>query len=458
MTLRVLDSMLAEPSKTGKVLVLAGGGGSGKSTVYPTLDSDADFVYDTTLSNPAAAGKLFEKIKSSGRTVEVAYVHSDFSKAFTNVIDRYLKPKHGQPPRIVPLNIAATAHIGAQEVLFNLKDIPVTVYDNTGPVGQISEISLDKFDTLRYIQLNKSHDSDEHFNQPRETETGGAGGSATAGEAGRDQGRAGAKARLEEAGRAIVESYRERGLLTDAESHAFLGRNSFAASPSIVVPGKVSGSERDVRGPGAVFLKITGQPAADDGGRSLRPTAEQRLEPRRELASGKKLAHWAGQKGRILSPEAILSSNADTGVGDGEHLPIYDKPSNRMVKVTDRGTFGGQGKDAGAYLRRWELHNKLFGTGVTFEGIVTLPGEQEPRAVISQPSVKGRDATESEQADFLAGKGYRRIASGRWVHPMLGVAVWGTHPGDAIMTEGGVVPINYQIEFATTEEMAEIKN
>ncbi|RYD64104.1 MAG: hypothetical protein EOP84_33035 [Verrucomicrobiaceae bacterium] len=126
--------------------------------------------------------------------------------------------------------------------------------------------------------------------------------------------------------------------------------------------------------------------------------------------------------------------------------------------MTYPGQFGAQEKDVGAYLRRWELHNRAFGTGITFEGIVTLPGEQEPRAVISQPFVKGRDATESEQADFLAGKGYQRISSGHWVHPVLGVTVWGTGIGNAIMTEGGVVPVDYQIEFATTGEIAEIKN
>ncbi len=35
-----------------------------------------------------------------------------------------------------------------------------------------------------------------------------------------------------------------------------------------------------------------------------------------------------------------------------------------------------------------------------FEGFVTLPGETEARAVISQPFVKGRDATPEEIRDF----------------------------------------------------------
>ncbi|RYD64103.1 MAG: hypothetical protein EOP84_33030, partial [Verrucomicrobiaceae bacterium] len=253
----------------------AGGGGSGKSSVAPRFSSNVDFIVDTTLSNKQAARTLFEKIRKSGREFQVLYIHRRFDTAFEHIIRRYLGSKKNGTPRIVPLPVAAAAHIGSQEFVFDNEHIPFKIIDNNGNIDEADKITLDKLSEYRYIQLHETAgesgrlagrdgrqgdpsltggspertgtdrqdhsptgdgtrseetgrtiEADGHFNQSRETETGGAGGSATAGEAGRDQGRAGAKARLEEAGRAIVESYRERGLLTDAESHAFLGRNS----------------------------------------------------------------------------------------------------------------------------------------------------------------------------------------------------------------------------------------
>ncbi|RYD39643.1 MAG: hypothetical protein EOP85_15600, partial [Verrucomicrobiaceae bacterium] len=88
-TMRVLRKMAAEPPVTGKVLILAGGGGSGKSSVSRHFSQDVDFTFDTTLSNKAAAEALISGIRASGRKPSVLYVHRNFATSFEHIIRRY---------------------------------------------------------------------------------------------------------------------------------------------------------------------------------------------------------------------------------------------------------------------------------------------------------------------------------------------------------------------------------
>lgn len=83
-----------------------------------------------------------------------------------------------------------------------------------------------------------------------------------------------------------------------------------------------------------------------------------------------------------------------------------------------------------------------------FEGIVTLPGEHAPRVVTSQSFVEGRDATAAEQAEYLRSKGFVEH-DGRWVHPVLGVAVWDTQtPGNVITRPDGTMQaVDLQVEM-----------
>lgn len=143
-------------------------------------------------------------------------------------------------------------------------------------------------------------------------------------------------------------------------------------------------------------------------------------------------------------------------MADHEHMVTLDDATNRWVKLTQPGHFGFQAQDAGGYLQRWALHNFAFGTGITFEGIVSLPGEAAPRLVISQPFVTGRDAKVEEQIDFLSKSGFKRTRSGRWIHPGHGLAVQTPRSGDALMTAGGIVPLTYQIDLASAAELVEV--
>ncbi|MFN0080788.1 MAG: hypothetical protein ACKVY0_30330 [Prosthecobacter sp.] len=76
------------------------------------------------------------------------------------------------------------------------------------------------------------------------------------------------------------------------------------------------------------------------------------------------------------------------------------------MKLTKPGFVGYYAEDAGAYLERWALANRVFGDDVKIEGVVRLPDEDAPRVVISQPFVQGRDATVAEVSGFLSERGF----------------------------------------------------
>ncbi|RYZ84760.1 MAG: hypothetical protein EOP06_17500 [Proteobacteria bacterium] len=215
--------MLAEPPVTGKVLVpvLAGGGGSGKSTVLNMFSTDADAIFDTTFSYPEYAERLHNQILASGRKMEVLYIHRQFDKAFENIIGRFLKGKATGDPRIVPLPVAASAHAGAQDLILNLKNIPIKVFDNNRSIDEIGEISLGQLTDQSY---DRQHEPGRDESENRSEETEGSprkGDERTGGNRG-DQSRSETQARLEAEGRAILRLHREEGLLTDEEVSAFL--------------------------------------------------------------------------------------------------------------------------------------------------------------------------------------------------------------------------------------------
>jgi len=198
--------------------------------------------------------------------------------------------------------------------------------------------------------------------------------------------------------------------------------------------------------------------AQDLGQGGIRTNAGKRRKHGKEFSGDSGLLAWAQRNGRILESGPIQSVGDEDAPGGGEHKVIYDEDSQRVIKLTKPGLFGAQAEDALAYIERWALHNRAFGDDVAFEGLVTLPGEHAPRAVISQRYAEGRDATTEEQADLLNSKGFHEQADGRWIHPIRGITVWDTiTPGNIIATPDGMRVIDLQVATTPSKELAQVR-
>jgi len=209
----------------------------------------------------------------------------------------------------------------------------------------------------------------------------------------------------------------------------------------------------DYRCPAAIYQAITGQ------SEQRRSTAANVAEQRKHggiILSVAGFVAWADAHGRTLVPSALeLDSGGATG---GEHLVFYDEASQRVVKLTKPGFVGYYAEDAGAYLERWALANRVFGDDVKVEGVVWLPDEDAARVVISQPFIQGRDATADEVSSFLNEHGFVEDR-GRWIHPILGVTVGDTlTEGNAITRDdGSMMPIDWLLEQTNAHDLREIR-
>jgi hypothetical protein len=159
---------------------------------------------------------------------------------------------------------------------------------------------------------------------------------------------------------------------------------------------------------------------------SLRADDRQRRKYGRTRISAASLRSWAEDAGRSLNPKPFVALIGEQNPQGGEHLVVFDPATVRVVKLTKPGFFGAQREDAEAYLERWALHNRAFSDDVAFEGLVTLPGEDMPRAVISQAFAQGHDAAPDEQRDHLIEKGFHEMDDGRWIHPIREIVAWNT--------------------------------
>jgi hypothetical protein len=241
-------------------------------------------------------------------------------------------------------------------------------------------------------------------------------------------------------------------LESGTQSHERNTREENLRNPARILAGLEGRSGEDERRIGE------GLPLGDEPRGSLRADGQKRRKSGREVVSASGILAWAEAQGRVLEASRIDDLADEDSPRGGEHLVIPDPATGRVVKLTKPGLFGAQAEDAGAYLERWALHNIVFSDDVAFEGLVTFAGEDRPRAVISQKFAGGRDATPEEQSEYLKGKGFHEVETGRWVHPVRGVVVWDTiTPGNCIMTAEGVKVIDLQIGLATTEEIEEVR-
>ena len=149
-----------ERDPTGSVVLLAGGGGSGKSTIarqaLSRAISEAELVVDGVMAEYDSTARRIEDILFTERRLLYVYVFVPFPEAVRRVVSR-----SAEIGRIVEKDVLATAHAGAQATFFrvwkeyvNHRLIKLCAYDNSGEKPR--EMSIAEVAAVRYAQ----HDED----------------------------------------------------------------------------------------------------------------------------------------------------------------------------------------------------------------------------------------------------------------------------------------------------------
>jgi hypothetical protein len=226
---QMIDRLLAQEPNGKRVVILAGGAGSGKTTASGIGRGaiPMDFAIDTVMGWDGAMIDLQARVTKSGRNASFIYVYTPFEKALPRVIDRY--SDKNSDSRLVPLAAIVDGHIGAQQNILNASDdFFIGIIDNSGAPGQqrlIDKIKLQKYDYLREqgreeagsTKGNRAHrPNHDRQHQPS------SGGKGTEGARER------ARARLLAQGREILKQYQREGKLTQREVDAFLQEGEFA--------------------------------------------------------------------------------------------------------------------------------------------------------------------------------------------------------------------------------------
>lgn len=188
---------------------------------------------------------------------------------------------------------------------------------------------------------------------------------------------------------------------------------------------------------------------------ALRPVAERKREVARQAA---RLRETAQARGRLIDPSILRRIRK--GTGGNEHDVFEDRASGRMVKIGSTAVgVDGYGSTPrllsdrkgdyvavkaatpAEYLERLKLSNEVFGDDVRLHGFTERNGETVP--VISQPFVKGREATQEEIAGFMDAKGFRPVGMFDWFRDSDGTSVMDAHEGNFLTDEAGrTVPID----------------
>ena len=127
---RLYSQKLSKPTPEGldsRVLILGGGGGSGKSSGRKIMGNVADkseIVYDTTLSNLETAQDKIDKALKAGREVVISYTARDPIESFYGVLERAMRQeKELGTGRTVPLEVFARQHPSARSNIDKLANM-----------------------------------------------------------------------------------------------------------------------------------------------------------------------------------------------------------------------------------------------------------------------------------------------------------------------------------------------
>lgn len=170
---KALRYLIDQPIEgNGRVTVMAGGMGSGKSTIAALL-SKPEFIYDTNLSNLADAKANIDAILASGRTVKIALVAREPGDAMRSNVERSRTEK-----RVESADQLGTANSVARQNVKALADyykgnenVYITAYENVRgnkpkeiPLDEVEDISVDDAKQRAHDVLDEiEKGNDEHW-------------------------------------------------------------------------------------------------------------------------------------------------------------------------------------------------------------------------------------------------------------------------------------------------------
>ncbi|HZS48568.1 MAG TPA: zeta toxin family protein, partial [Blastocatellia bacterium] len=147
------------------VIILTGGGGSGKTTAAQTrpgtesLLSNSNVIYETLLRTQQRGEKLISSVLSAGKRVGIIYVHRPVEAAAVGALIR--AKGNG---RIYPISKLASGHYESQNTVLTLYQkymmhtfVGFLVIDNSGDLGdgRISSINLLEMRGIKYSDINE---------------------------------------------------------------------------------------------------------------------------------------------------------------------------------------------------------------------------------------------------------------------------------------------------------------
>ena len=176
---KLFETRMAAPHNGEAVVMMAGGGGSGKSSAKDILGAEYDSagtVLDGTLSSLDKARRNIQRVLDSGRTVSVMYVYREPVEALRNgVLTRAMRGG-----RTAPIDALVKAHAGASDVMRQLaedyagsEDVEIRVIDNSRGPGGAVQSSLENITPVIKSGLKErfTNATEEEFNAGRISET-----------------------------------------------------------------------------------------------------------------------------------------------------------------------------------------------------------------------------------------------------------------------------------------------
>jgi len=145
---KLYEQQIEKTSPDGLVVLMSGGGGSGKSSSKNLLAdaySLADIIFDGTLSTYKSAKERVQKALNAGQDVNIAHIYRDPADAVRNGV----LPRAMKTGRTVPIAGLVKGHAGSNEVIRKLQEeygdnpaFKIFAVDNSRGAGKAALIEV----------------------------------------------------------------------------------------------------------------------------------------------------------------------------------------------------------------------------------------------------------------------------------------------------------------------------